>query len=46
MSAETTIALAVAVPAQLAPVDALMRSAFAPYMQARLGREVAADACG
>jgi ribosomal protein S18 acetylase RimI-like enzyme len=45
MSAETTLALAVAVPAQLAQVDALMRSAFTPYIR-RLGREIAADAYG
>ena len=45
MSAETTLALAVAVPAQLAQVDALMRSAFAPYVR-RLGREITADAYG
>jgi ribosomal protein S18 acetylase RimI-like enzyme len=46
MSAETTLALAVAVPAQLAQVDALMRLAFAPYMRRLGGREVAADAYG
>jgi ribosomal protein S18 acetylase RimI-like enzyme len=45
MSAETTLAFAVAAPAQLASVDALMRLAFTPYMR-RLGREVAADAYG
>jgi ribosomal protein S18 acetylase RimI-like enzyme len=45
MSAEATLALAVAVPAQLAQVEALMRSAFAPYIR-RLGREIAADAYG
>jgi ribosomal protein S18 acetylase RimI-like enzyme len=43
MSAETTLDFAVAAPAQLARVDALMRSAFAPYMR-RLGREIMADA--
>jgi len=43
MSAEATLALAVAVPAQLAQVDALMRSAFTPYVR-RLGREITADA--
>ena len=45
MSTEAMLAFAVAVPAQLAPVDALMRSAFAPYVR-RLGREIAADAYG
>lgn len=45
MPAEATLALAVAVPAQLCQVDALMRSAFAPYIH-RLGREIAADAYG
>jgi ribosomal protein S18 acetylase RimI-like enzyme len=43
MSAETTLAFAVAAPAQLAPVDALMRLAFTPYVR-RLGREITADA--
>ena len=43
MSAETALAFAVAVPAQLAQVDALMRLAFAPYVR-RLGREITADA--
>lgn len=36
------LAFDVAVPAQLAPVETLMRLAFAPYMR-RLGRELAAD---
>jgi GNAT superfamily N-acetyltransferase len=45
MSAETTLGFAVAAPAQLAPVDALIRAAFAPYMR-RLGREIADDAYG
>jgi ribosomal protein S18 acetylase RimI-like enzyme len=43
MSAENTLAFSVAAPAQLATVDALMRSAFAPYVR-RLGREITADA--
>jgi ribosomal protein S18 acetylase RimI-like enzyme len=43
MSAETALTFAVAVPAQLAPVDALMRLAFTPYVR-RLGREITADA--
>ena len=43
MSAETPLAFAVAAPLQLAQVDALMRSAFAPYIR-RLGREITADA--
>jgi ribosomal protein S18 acetylase RimI-like enzyme len=43
MSAETALAFAVAAPAQLAPVDALMRLAFTPYVR-RLGREITADA--
>jgi len=43
MSAESTPVFAVAAPAQLAPVDALMRSAFTPYVR-RLGREIPADA--
>lgn len=37
------IAFAVAMPAQLAEVERLMRSAFTPYVRA-LGREIAADA--
>ena len=45
MSAETPLAFAVAAPLQLAQVDALMRSAFAPYIR-RLGREITADAYG
>ena len=45
MSAEATLVLAIAVPAQLVQVDALMRSAFAPYVR-RLGREITADAYG
>ncbi len=45
MSAEAVLAFAVATPAQLAAVDALMRSAFAAYME-RLGREVAPEAYG
>ncbi len=43
MSAEATLAFAVAAPAQLAQVDALMRLAFTPYVR-RLGREITADA--
>lgn len=43
MSAETTLAFAVAAPAQLSQIDALTRLAFAPYVR-RLGREIAADA--
>jgi ribosomal protein S18 acetylase RimI-like enzyme len=45
MSAETRLVLVPAVPAQLAEIDRLMRSAFAPYVR-RLGRELAADAYG
>ena len=45
MSAEPTCALVTAMPAQLAEVDRLMRSAFASYVR-RLGRELAADAYG
>lgn len=37
------LAFDVAAPAQLATVDALMRSAFTPYVR-RLGREITADA--
>jgi ribosomal protein S18 acetylase RimI-like enzyme len=43
MSAETSLAFAVAAPLQLAQVDALMRLAFTPYVR-RLGREITADA--
>ncbi len=45
MPAETTLAFAVAAPAQLVQVDSLMRLAFAPYIR-RLGREITADAYG
>jgi ribosomal protein S18 acetylase RimI-like enzyme len=43
MSAERALVFAVAAPAQLAPVDALMRLAFTPYVR-RLGREITPDA--
>jgi GNAT superfamily N-acetyltransferase len=45
MSAEPALRFAVALPAQHAEVDRLMRSAFAPYIR-RLGRELAADSYG
>lgn len=45
MSAEPNLVFTTAVPAQLAEVDNLIRTAFTPYVRG-LGREIAPDAYG